>query len=120
MEVSGQLHAPTTLPPGKSPWYALDRKLGGPQSKSGHSGEEKYSQPLPGLEPPIIHPVAQRYTTELSWLLTRPGSQDQIIKLSHSLADVSRPWEPCAILSEKFTSLIYCIHTGTVSNAGNA
>jgi hypothetical protein len=26
------------------------------------------SQPLPGLEPPIIQPVAQRYTTELSWL----------------------------------------------------
>jgi hypothetical protein len=28
------------------------------------------SQPLPGLEPPIIQPVAQRYTTELSRLLT--------------------------------------------------
>jgi hypothetical protein len=25
----------------------------------------KNSQPLPGLEPAIIHPVAQRYTTEL-------------------------------------------------------
>jgi hypothetical protein len=33
----------------------------------GHSagGDEKNSQPLPGLEPPIIQPVAQRYTTEL-------------------------------------------------------
>jgi hypothetical protein len=28
-------------------------------------GEEKNSQPLPGIEPPIIQPVAQRYTTEL-------------------------------------------------------
>jgi hypothetical protein len=29
----------------------LDRRLGGPQSRSGHSGgEEKNSQPLPGLE----------------------------------------------------------------------
>jgi hypothetical protein len=27
------------------------------------------SQPLPGLEPPIIQPIAQRYTTELSQLI---------------------------------------------------
>jgi hypothetical protein len=53
-------------PQGKSPWYPLDRRLGGPHSRSGRGGEEKNSQPLPGLEPPIIQPVAQRYTTELS------------------------------------------------------
>jgi hypothetical protein len=29
------------------------------------AGEEKNSQPLPGLETPIIQPVAQRYTIEL-------------------------------------------------------
>jgi hypothetical protein len=40
----------------------LDRRLGG------RGGEEKNSQSLPGLEPPIIQPVAQRYTTEISWL----------------------------------------------------
>jgi len=28
----------------------LDRRLGGPQSQSGHSGEEKNSQPPPGIE----------------------------------------------------------------------
>jgi hypothetical protein len=50
-------------PQGKSPWYALDRRLGGPQSRSGRSDVEKNSQPLPGLEPPIIRPVAQRYTS---------------------------------------------------------
>jgi hypothetical protein len=55
-------------PQGRSPWYPLDRKLGGPQSRSGRGGEEKNSQPLPGLEPPIIQPVAQRYTTEHSRL----------------------------------------------------
>jgi hypothetical protein len=44
MEMSGQLHAPATLPQRKSPWYPLDRKRGGPQSHSGHSGEEKNSQ----------------------------------------------------------------------------
>jgi hypothetical protein len=61
MEVCGQLH-----PKGRSPWYPLDRRVGGPQSRSGLGGEEIKSQPLPGLEPPIIQPVAQRYTTELS------------------------------------------------------
>jgi hypothetical protein len=39
MKVSGQLHASATLLAGKEP---LDRRLGGPQSRSGHSsGEEK-------------------------------------------------------------------------------
>jgi hypothetical protein len=51
MEVSGQLHAPAALPPGKSPWYPLDRRLGGPQSHSGSGGEEKNSLPSPGIEP---------------------------------------------------------------------
>jgi hypothetical protein len=56
-------------PEGKSPWYPLDRRLGGPQSRSGHSGgEEKNSNLLPGLEPPIIQPIAQRYTNDLSRL----------------------------------------------------
>jgi hypothetical protein len=65
MEVSGQVHAPAALPQGKSPWYPLDRSLGGPQSRHGCDGEEKNSQSLQGLEPPIIQPVAQCYTTEL-------------------------------------------------------
>jgi hypothetical protein len=30
--VSGQLLAPATLPPGKSPRYPLDRRLGGPRT----------------------------------------------------------------------------------------
>jgi hypothetical protein len=50
---------------GKGSWYPLNRRMGEPQIRSGRSGEEN-SQPLPRLEPPIIQPVAQRYTTELS------------------------------------------------------
>jgi hypothetical protein len=46
MEVSGQLHAPAALPQGNSPWYPLDKRLDGPQSRSGHGGEEKNSQPV--------------------------------------------------------------------------
>jgi hypothetical protein len=47
----------------------LDRRLGGPQGRSGCGGEEKNSQPLPGPEPPIIQPVAQRCNTEVFRLL---------------------------------------------------
>jgi hypothetical protein len=45
MEVSGQLHAPAALLPGIGGW------VGGPQSRSGRGGEEKNSQPPPGIEP---------------------------------------------------------------------
>jgi hypothetical protein len=50
MEVSGQLHAPAALIPGKAPLYLLDRRLGGPQSRSGCCGEEE-NLALPGIEP---------------------------------------------------------------------
>jgi hypothetical protein len=69
MEVSGQLHTPPLYPQGKSPWYPLERRLGGPHSWPGRGGEEKNSKPLPGFEPLVIQPVAQSYTTELSWIL---------------------------------------------------
>jgi hypothetical protein len=75
MEVSGQLHVPAALPPGKKPWYPLDRRLGGPQSLSGHAGE-KISKPLPGLEHPIVQPAVQQYTIELSRLLFNDGRQE--------------------------------------------
>jgi hypothetical protein len=56
MEVSGQLHAPAAVPQGKSPHYLLDRRLGGPQSRSGHGGEEKNFQPRRESNPkaPIV------------------------------------------------------------------
>jgi hypothetical protein len=53
-------------PQRKGPLYPLDRRLGGPQSRSGRGGEEKNPKLLPGLESPIIQAVAQRYTTQLS------------------------------------------------------
>jgi hypothetical protein len=56
--MSDQIYAPAALPQGKSPLYP-------PQSRSGHGGEEENYHPLPGLEPPIIQSVVQRYTTEL-------------------------------------------------------
>jgi hypothetical protein len=52
MEVSGQRQAPAALyPRGKDPRYPLDRRLGGPQSRSGQRFWEKNPLPLPGIEP---------------------------------------------------------------------
>jgi hypothetical protein len=72
---------------GKNPWYPLDRRLGGPQSRSGCGGEENNSKPLGGWVGPragldavvkrkipslyrdsnslIIQTIAQPYITEL-------------------------------------------------------
>jgi hypothetical protein len=65
---------------GFTPWLLYPPgSLGGPQSRSGRSGEEKNSQPLPGLEPLIIQPIAQRYSIEPSRLKqvpTRPYITD--------------------------------------------
>jgi hypothetical protein len=47
----------------------LDRRRCGPQSRSGYGGEEKNTQPLPRLKPPIIQPVAQFYITEVTQFL---------------------------------------------------
>jgi hypothetical protein len=60
--VSGQLHAPAALPPGKEPRYPLDRRLGGPQSRSGRFGEEKILDPT-GTRTPnplVVQPIASR------------------------------------------------------------
>jgi hypothetical protein len=79
MKVSGQFHTPAALPQGKSPRYPLDRRLSGPQSRSGRGSEEKNSQLLPGIELPIIQPIAQdnqqqgqdwKQTTALMWLVS--------------------------------------------------
>jgi hypothetical protein len=50
-------HVPAALPP-----YPLDRKLGGPQSRSGRRGEEKILDPR-GLEskPSGVQPVDSRH-----------------------------------------------------------
>jgi len=48
----------------------LDRRLGGPQSRSGRGGEEKNSQPLPGIEPknpdrPARSPALEKYKANI-------------------------------------------------------
>jgi len=46
MEVSCKFYAPAALPPGKSPRYPLDRRVDGPQNRSGRDDEENNSYPL--------------------------------------------------------------------------
>jgi hypothetical protein len=60
-------------PQGKSPWYPLDRRLGGPQSRSGRGDEAKNSQPPPGIEPlnpdrPARSPALYRLSYHGSYL----------------------------------------------------
>jgi hypothetical protein len=63
-------------PQGKSPSYPLDRRLGGPQGRSGRGGEEKNSQPPPGIEPqnpdhPIRSPMLYRLSYHCSLSLIK-------------------------------------------------
>jgi hypothetical protein len=58
----------------------LGRRLGRPQSLSRHGGEKENSQPLPGLEPPTIQPVAHRYTAELSMLFNMKHFSNYILR----------------------------------------
>jgi hypothetical protein len=59
--MSGWLHAPAALPPGKSPHCQLDRRLAGPQIWSERYGEEEYFGPVsnPTL---AIQPISHHYT----------------------------------------------------------
>jgi hypothetical protein len=71
MEVSGQLHAPATLPPRKrAPGTHCIRGWVGPRAVLDAVVKRNNFQPPPGMDlrTPIIQPVAQRYA-ELSRLL---------------------------------------------------
>jgi hypothetical protein len=63
----------------KRPWYPLDRRLGGPQSRSKRCCEEKNSLPLPGIESPIIQPIGQLYITELILLILVRLKKDKFV-----------------------------------------
>jgi hypothetical protein len=55
--VGGQRHASAALPPGKTR-YALYRRLGGIQ---GRSGQVRQTSPLPEFDPWTAQPVASRF-----------------------------------------------------------
>jgi hypothetical protein len=62
MEVSGQLHAPAALPPGKKPLVPIGQEAGwAPEPFWTRWFREKFQAPA-GNRTPIVQPVAQRYT----------------------------------------------------------
>jgi hypothetical protein len=69
MEVSGQLHAPAALAPGKETLIPIRQEKGGPQSRSWRVVNRKIPSPRRESNPrtPIVQPVAQRYT---DWAIT--------------------------------------------------
>jgi hypothetical protein len=71
MEVSGRLHAQAALSLESEPPVPTIQEAGWAPGPVWTRGEEKNSQPLPGLETPTIQPVVQLYNTELSRLLIR-------------------------------------------------
>jgi hypothetical protein len=66
--MSGQLHAPAALHPGKSPRYPLDRRLGGPQGRSGRHGEEKILDPTGTQLRPLGRPARSQSLYRLRYL----------------------------------------------------
>jgi hypothetical protein len=70
--VSGQLHAPAALTPGKSPCYPFYRRLGEPQSRSGRYGEVKIFYPI-GTRTPAPAPGRPACSQSL-YQLRYPGS----------------------------------------------
>jgi hypothetical protein len=109
-------------PQGKSPWYPLNGRLGGTQSRSGRGGEKKNSQPLPRLEPSIIQLMAKRYTTvslisalyfSVSTCTCVHYCQHNVYISSIQIAQCSwkRPWAPasvCGLFDMVLASPFYC------------
>jgi hypothetical protein len=64
MEISGQPHTPAALLLGKEPPLPIDRRLGGPQSRSGRGGKEKQNSflLLSGIE--LGRPVRNLVNTQ--------------------------------------------------------
>ena len=56
MGLGGQRHASAALLPGET-WNPLNRKLGGPQDRS---GRVRKISPPPGFDPQAVQPVASR------------------------------------------------------------
>jgi hypothetical protein len=80
-------------PQGKSHWYLLDRRLGGPQSFFGCGGEEKNSQPRRESNPrtPIVQPVAQRYT---DWAITALPNVHRFINSENLNSELEQAMRP--------------------------
>jgi hypothetical protein len=90
--------------PGMSPWFPLYRRLGGPQSRFRHCGEESVAPP--GNRTPAVQLLASRYT---DWAIPAPSASalDQILcafcwqrpglKHTHFSPGVQICWPHCTL-----------------------
>ena len=63
--MGGQRHASAAFTPGKETRYPLNRRLGGPQ---GRSGRIRIISPILGFDPRTVQPVASRILTLKSYV----------------------------------------------------
>jgi hypothetical protein len=84
MEVSGHLHALLLYPQGKSFWNPLDRRLGGPQSWSGHGVKQKNSQPLLEIEPHHFNEI-RAFNVSLQRILTSLTQMETICHITSAI-----------------------------------
>jgi hypothetical protein len=90
MEVSGRLHAPAALPPGKEP--PVTHLIGSWEGRrAGLDTVVKRKLPIPCRDsnPQIIQPVAHRYITELSRLGVNKEKRKNISQNSQPLGCAS-------------------------------
>jgi hypothetical protein len=99
----------TPPPPGKSPWYPLDRNLGMPQSWSGRGGEEKNPPPpCRDSNPPIIQPVIQRYT---DWVIPAPGTYTMVQDILRKTDSHSACQTACFLYgTRRFVAVLTKVH----------
>jgi hypothetical protein len=85
--------------------YPLNRVLGGPQSWSGHFGEQKNLLPLPGIEAQAIQPAA--------WLLYHLCCST-IYCINLSFKNFSRSWcaQSTKLLFHSIPQGLYCTRMG--------
>jgi hypothetical protein len=95
MGVSGQSHTTAAIyPREKDPRYPLDKRLGGPQSRTGHRLEETSFAPARDRTS-VVQSVVRHYT---AWATRLPGQQITLSNIDHEPLEYkarvmpSTPW----------------------------
>jgi hypothetical protein len=72
MELSGQLHAPVALPPGKQPPVRTESEVGSEPVWTLWSGQKSLS--ASGNRTPAVQPLARRYTDWANAFVKQPDA----------------------------------------------
>jgi hypothetical protein len=114
MEVSGQLHASTTLSPGgKRLWYTMNGRLDEPQNQSRCFGEQKNLIPLP-IEARLLRnsaPGLVTMSTEISRLKAVTGQDITFIPITTKATIYVVQKRASGICTSTRVSKLYNIHS---------